>query len=197
MHYYVTSAPDGLVAEEFVRDADYVTLGLRGAVWSTDSPRWRSSASFCWGLRHDPDLRSRVTPADRDTAEDAFHRFGGGELPGEDALRAGFLEYEAIAAAPPLRLGAPVVPGGFHERRHYRVLFAGDGPATLPADDRTTGSDHFSWELRRVGRDIAWALDVTALLATANGNTVGPVIDELIATLHRQGLMPVTTERFA
>ncbi len=198
-------AVDGLLVEEFLRDDDHTTVALGGLVWTAADPRWLSSPSFSRTLRTDPDLLARVTPTDRAGAADAYRRLGGGDLPSGPDLRGRFRDHEPFATAAPLRLGPTRPPDGFHERRLYRVLFAKDldpgGLADLNASwPQTTvrqAADDFTWELRRVGRGIAWALDVTVLLAGPTDDTVGPVLRDLTATVRRHGLVPVTTERFA
>jgi hypothetical protein len=196
--YYLVGADEGVLVEEFVRDRDYSAVGLCGAFWASDEPRWRSASSFSRAVRTDSDLLARVVPTDRFGAEEAFQRLAGADLAAEPELRSHFLDYEPFATAPPLRLGPADPPDGFRERRVYRVLFAKD-----PRDDRgasghrTVGDDHFTWTLRRVGSGLGWALDVTVLLATDADDTVGPVLSDLTATLRRQGLIPVTTERFS
>jgi hypothetical protein len=85
------------------------------------------------------------------------------------------------------------------------VLFAKDLDAGRPAPlnaswqpaRRRIGADLVTWTLRRVGRGIAWGLDVTVLLATEDDAAVGPVLRDLTAAVRRQGLIPVTTERFS
>ncbi|MFG1833910.1 hypothetical protein [Micromonospora chersina] len=212
---------EGVLVEEFVRHHDHSTVGLHGTVWTRTEPRWLSAASFSRALRTDPDLLARVVPTDRSGAEAAYGRLGGGPLPAEAALRAGLLDYEPFATAAPLRLGPTHPPDGFSEKRVYRVLFAedlrADQLAALSASWQTTpdredadqlvsgmpagrwkaGDDLFTWNLRRVGRGIAWALDVTVLLATGADDQVGPVLQKLTVVVRRQGLVPMTTERFA
>ncbi|HEY0700103.1 MAG TPA: hypothetical protein VGD43_20135, partial [Micromonospora sp.] len=121
-----------------------------------------------------------------------------------------------------LRLGPDIAPDGFRERRVYRILVAGelDGarlaelrrlwrmePGGDPADPRTRvvgsarrrlGDDHYVWELRRIGGDVAWSVDLTVCLAGTDDTAVGLVLAELRAALRRQhGLIPVTVERFS
>jgi hypothetical protein len=195
---------EGLLVEEFVRDRDYSAAGLCGACWTPGEPRWRSAASFSRAVRTDRDLLARVVPAERAGAEVAFRQLADAELAPERELRAQFLDYEPFATAPPLRLGPADAPDGFRERRVYRVLFAKDPREDKdpregqgPSGHRTVGGDHFTWTLRRVGAGLGWGLDVTALLATDADDAVGPVLRDLTAALRREGLVPVTTERFA
>jgi hypothetical protein len=212
-YYLVRSRDvDGVLVEEFARARDHSTVGLYGAVWTLDAARWRSSAAFGRAMRSDPELLAGVTPVDRSAAEAVYRRLGGGTLPSEADLRARFVDFEPFATAPPLRLDPAGVPDGFHDRRVYRVLFAKTLDArqldelraawrVAPGGDaggsRQIGGDLFTWTLRRVGRGIAWALDVTVLLASTVDDTVGPVLHELTAALRERGLVPVTTERFA
>lgn len=195
LDYYLTN--NGVLIEEFARNPDYSARGLCGAVWTSDEPRWRGASSFSRAVRTDPELLIQLVPTDRAGAEAAFEELGGGELETEDGLRGHFLDYEPFNTAPPLRLRPAEVPDGFRERRVYRVLFARDpldGQCT--GGSRSVGDDHFSWTLRRIGAGLGWGLDVTVLLATDADGTVGPVVDELTGELRRQGLVPVTTERF-
>ncbi|MFI7606273.1 hypothetical protein ACIBTV_14215 [Micromonospora sp. NPDC049366] len=193
---------EALVVEEFVRAADWTTIGLRGAVWTPSEPAWWSDAAHHRALRADPGLRARVVPVDRAGAEATHRRLGGGPLPDEASLRARFDDEQAFPVAAPLRLGPVEVPDGFAERRVYRVLFAGEPPArrvpdvTATQGRRQVGEDRFDWTLRRVGRGLAWSLDLTVLLATAADRAVGPVLHELTSTVRLCGLVPVTTERF-
>ncbi|RZU76419.1 hypothetical protein EV384_5075 [Micromonospora kangleipakensis] len=213
--------PEGIVIEEFVRDRHCVTVGLHNAGWTPADGRWWSSASFSRGMRTDPELSGRVTPVGRGAAEAAYRRLGGGRLPAEAVLRSYFRDYEPFAVAPPLRLGPADAPDGFHEKRVYRVLFAKDlradqlanltavwrtpadgelaDPAAwgFPAGRLRVGGDLFAWNLRRIDRNLAWCLDLTASLATDADDAVGPVLHELTSVLRQQGLIPVTTERFA
>ncbi|MBM0278036.1 hypothetical protein [Micromonospora tarensis] len=171
------------------------------------------------GHPRDPELRARVVPTSRGEAEDVYRRLGGGRLPVEAVLRASFHDHHSIATAVPLRLGPAAAPDGFRERRVYRVLLAKDlredqvaslrtaWRTTDPADPGPSGSvagghlsrdgDHFTWDLRRVGRGLAWCLDLTALLRTETSAQVGPILYELTDAVRRHGLIPVTTERFS
>ena len=204
MDYYLLRG-HGVLVEEFVRAPDHSTLSLRGAMWTPGQGRWSAAGSFSRSLRADPEALAGVTPTDREGAEAAFHRLGGGPLPGEEALRAAFGDDAPFPSAAPLRLGPADAPEGFRERRVYRVLFAkdldADGLAALTAawgpTRRRVGDDLVSWTLRRVGGRIAWGLDVTVLLATDADDSVGPVLRELTAAVRRQGLVPLTTERFS
>jgi hypothetical protein len=186
---------DGLLVEEFIRGDDHVTLGLTGLLWTASARIWRDAATFGRDLRTDPALLDRVTPTDRAGAADAYRRLGGGDLPAESDLRG--TQVVLFATTPPFRLGRDVVPAGYRERRHYRVLFAKDLPGDPPdPGSRTVGADRFTWELRRVGARTAWALDVTVLLAGSD-DAVGPVLHDLTDAVRARGLVPVTTERFA
>ncbi|MGS2615972.1 hypothetical protein ACVCAH_15825 [Micromonospora sp. LZ34] len=210
-------AVEGIVVEEFVRNDDWSTSGLRTAGWTAADGHWWSSAAFSRGMRTDPELRERVTPVDRRVADAVHRRLGARHLPTGPVLRTHFRDHEVFATAAPLRLGPADPPAGCHERRVYRVLFAKDlpddrlaglaarwgrvagdaGAQGMPAGRLRRGADRFSWQLRRVGRTIAWCLDLTVLLATADDGTVGPVLRELTSAVREHGLIPVTTERFA
>ncbi|WP_051796914.1 hypothetical protein [Catenuloplanes japonicus] len=191
MDYYLLDGTTVLV-EEFARDRDHVTVGLRAAAWDRGSRRWVSCAAFSRALRGDPGLLARVTPVDRARAEAAH----GGPLPPEAELRAAFLDFAAAARSAPLRLGQDAPPEGFQEQRFYRVLFAKDAAAPYRGD-RRAGADVFSWELRRVAGGTAWALDLTALLADGDDTTVGTVLTDLTREARTHGLIPIATERFS
>jgi hypothetical protein len=104
-------------------------------------------------------------------------------------------DYEEFPSASTLILGDGTPLPGFREKRLYRVLFA-----RSPADPRAFGEleeegDSYRWQLRSIGNGVAWCLDVAAHLN--EGTTLGPVLDRLTDQMrHRQGLIPVTTERF-
>lgn len=199
LDYYLLRAGsdvDGVLVEEFVRGHDGSTVGLRGALWRRTGSGWVGSASFSRALRGDPELLAAVVPASRRGAEEAFARLGGGSLPDEGALRDGFVDYVRFATAAPLRLGPATAPDGFHERRLYRVLFAGASLGDGVAGRREVGGDRFTWTLRRVGNGLAWGLDVTVLLATSADDTVTPMLRELSTGVREKGLVPVMTERF-
>ncbi|MGK5739430.1 hypothetical protein [Micromonospora sp. URMC 103] len=219
-YYLILDASGGtaeaLVVEEFLRAPDWSTTGLDSAVW-TPSAGWGGSAAFSRGMRADPQLRARTLPVARDAADAAHRWLGGGPLPDERALRTRFQDRQAFPATAPLRLGVPQAPHGRHERRVYRVLFAGDLPPDrvarlaahwrpvgapppvdgMPAGRRRVDGDDHRWTLRRIGGGIAWCVDLTVDLATATDATVGPVLHELTTAVRLAGLIPATTERFA
>jgi hypothetical protein len=196
LDYYLLRAGsdvDGVLVEEFVRAADGSTVGLRGALWRRTG--WVGSSSFGLALRGDPELLAAVVPTSRGDAAAAFARLGAGELPDEAALR-GFVDYTPFATSAPLRLGPASAPDGFHERRLYRVLFAGGSPAGGTDGRLEVAGDLFTWTLRRVGNGLAWGLDVTVLLASSADDTVTPMLRELTTGVRGKGLVPVMTERF-
>ncbi|TDC37591.1 hypothetical protein E1211_09820 [Micromonospora sp. 15K316] len=221
-YYLLLDRPGGLhesaeaiVVEEFVRAPDWSTVGLRSTAW-TPGAGWRSSASFSRAMRGEPELRARVRPVPRDAADATHRRLGGGPLADETSLRAHFHDHQAFPTTAPLRLGTASAPPGCHERRMYRVLFAGEPapdrmaglaahwrPTVDPAADgapgghRRLGDDRFSWTVRRIGGGLAWALDLTAELARPADEAVGPIMQELTSAVRLAGLIPVTTERFA
>jgi hypothetical protein len=215
------SAPaDGIVVEEFVLADDHTAIGLDSAGWTAADGGWWSSAAFSRGMRMDPELRHRVVAVPRRDAEVVYRRLGGGELPGETALRSYFHDRESLGD-PPLLLNSPEVPDGFHDKRVYRVLFAGelglDRLAHLRAIWRMTLADNFadprarvvgtarlsvaddlfSWDLRRIGPGVAWCLDLTACLAGRSDVAVRPLLRELTTVMRYEGLIPVTIERFS
>ncbi|MET8359956.1 hypothetical protein [Micromonospora sp. NPDC005171] len=206
---------EGIVVEEFTRHHDFTTTGLDSAGWTPEAGWW-SSAALSRGMRIDPEVLARVVPSSRPEAEEVYRVLGGGQLPDESVLRTHFLDHQPIASAPPLRLGPAQPPAGFHERRVYRVLFAKDLRAEQVTSLRTAWStpaggtsasaasrrldkqgDQFTWDLRRVGHTLAWALDVTVLLSTEAAQAVGPTLTGLTNVLREHGLIPVTTERFS
>jgi hypothetical protein len=67
----------------------------------------------------------------------------------------------------------------------------------MPSGKGRAGDHLFTWNLRRVGRGIAWGLDVTVLLRGGNHDVAGAVLRKLTADVRERGLIPVTTERFA
>ncbi|MFI6233525.1 hypothetical protein ACIBD9_08195 [Micromonospora sp. NPDC050784] len=206
---------EGIVVEEFTRHHDFTTTGLDSAGWTPETGWW-SSAALSRGMRSDPEVLARVVPTSRREAENVYRALGGEQLPDESMLRTHFLDRQPIATAPPLRLGPAEPPAGFNERRVYRVLFAKDlraeqvaslrtlwrtpagGTGTSAASGRRdTGADQITWDLRRVGHHLAWALDVTVLLRTDAAETAGSTLIDLTDVLREHGLIPVTTERFS
>ncbi|MEU8422396.1 hypothetical protein AB0C15_16135 [Micromonospora sp. NPDC048835] len=206
---------EGILVEEFTRHHDFTTTGLDSAAW-TPAVGWWSAAALSRGMRTDPEVLARVLPASRQRAEAVYRALGGGQLPGETVLRTHFRDHQPIATTAPLRLGPAHPPAGFHERRVYRVLFVKDldaeqmtslrtawrTPADCPSGSaasgrRDTGTEQITWELRRVGRHLAWGLDLTALLSTDATEAVGSTLAELTTVLRGHGLIPVTTERFS
>ncbi|MEV6349284.1 hypothetical protein [Actinoplanes sp. NPDC051851] len=190
-YYLVGDGTDGVLVEEFVYGDDHSAVGLCGTIWRPGQRHWQGAASFSRALRTDPVLLARVAPVGRDRAGEVFHRLSGARLPDEAALRSGYFDYEPFPAVAPLRLGL--------SDRTYRVLFAKDLTASGAglSGRLRVGGDVFDWEVRRVGLGIAWALDVTVELgADADGN-VRLVLSELTEIMRRQGLIPITTERFA
>lgn len=215
MDYYLL-AGDVILVEEFAYGEDHVTVGLGGAMWTAGDGAWRATGSFGRILRTDHDLLPMITPMRRDRAERIFRRLDGGALPSEMELRSRFGEWVQLAYAAPLRLGPDETPAGFSEKRMYRVLFAREPRAAqlaelsaawqgttrsgLPSGKGRAGAHLFTWNLRRVGRGIAWGLDVTMLLGGPNGESAeiaGRVLRKLTADVRERGLIPVTTERFA
>ncbi|MGC4757314.1 hypothetical protein [Micromonospora trifolii] len=206
---------DGIVIEEFTRHHDFTTTGLDSAGW-TPKAGWCSSAALSRGMRADPEVLARVVPTSRREAETVYRALGGEQLPDEWVLRTRFLDHQPIATAPPLRLGPAQAPAGFHERRVYCVLFAGDlraeqvaslrtawrtpagGTSTAAASGRLDrGADQITWDLRRVGGSLGWGLDVTVLLSTDAAEAVGSTLTDLTNVLREHCLIPVTTERFS
>jgi hypothetical protein len=220
----VEVSPEGIVVEEFVLAEDFSAVGLHSTAWTPvpgPADDWWGSAALSRGMRVDPALRARVIPVGRDDAGAAYRRLGGGELPDEPTLRTRFDHYEPLAESAPLRLGSGDVPDGFADRRVYRILFAKELDTgrlsdlmarwgMAPADDRSAAAarvvgtasrricgDVFTWDLRRIGAAIAWCVDLTAHLVDGSADRIGPVLRELRTDARRQGLIPVTVERFS
>jgi hypothetical protein len=213
--------PIGLVVEEFSFAEDYATVGLDSAGWTIADDRWWSSAQFSRDMRMDPQVRARVYPVHRREAEVAFHRLGAGRLPEESTLRAYFRDPVPLTASAPLRLDNRQVPYGFRDMRTYRILFANEltetgmanlralwklNPVENPIGRRShvVGATHlrvgrhvFTWELRWIGRGVAWCVDVTVYLAGGPDHVVGMLLRELTTAARQQGLIPVTVERFS
>ncbi|MEV6525407.1 hypothetical protein AB0M43_25975 [Longispora sp. NPDC051575] len=215
-YYLLGRGPGGLLVEEFVTAPDHTVLAIDSAGWTGSDPGWWSTAEFCRRMRVDRELRAQVRPVSRAGAETAFRRLSGGPLPGEAELRAEFRDRHDLAVTAPLALGPAGPPAGYHSRRMYRLLFAGElGPAavaglaagwglTATSDARVLGvarrdlaGDRVSWELRRVGAAHAWAVDVTALLIGPADSTIGPLLHGLRAEARFAGLVPALVERFA
>ncbi|MBX6385735.1 MAG: hypothetical protein IRZ07_22640 [Microbispora sp.] len=217
-YYLIMSGTDaeGIVVEEFTLTGDFRTVGLNTAGWTAADGVWWSSAAFGRALREDPELRARARAVSRSEAEAAYRDLGGGELPGDDGLRARFHDCQPLPDSPPLRLGPPSVPEGFHDTRVYRVLFAGEPQlprlaaivtlAEQAEDPRTrivgtgeqrVGFDAFTWEVRRIGPGVACCIDVTAHLGTASDHALGPLLRRLTTAMRYAGPIPVTIERFS
>jgi hypothetical protein len=213
--------PRGLLVEEFVLRADYSSAGRDSAGWTPAGEGWWSSAAFSREIRVDPRLGDRVAVVGRVDATEAFRKLGGGELPDEPALRTFFHDRELAPAAAPLRLSAERAPAGFRERRVYSIVFAKSldlagweavwaawrlAPVDDPADPqarvvgraRLDAAGHaFSWDLRRLGPGLGWCVDVTAHLGAAPTAALGALLRDLRLAMRRQGLIPITVERFA
>ncbi|MFC4589123.1 hypothetical protein [Sphaerisporangium corydalis] len=207
----------GLLVEEFVLCDDFTAAGIDGAEWTPQAGDWRGSPELSRGIRADPLLRERVAVVSRREAGDAYTMLGGSPLPSERSIRARFDDRQPLPAASPLDLGT----SGGSETRRYRVLFAGEfgehglanvGPALRlrpvgdPADPDSRvigtatadfGGHTFTWDLRRIGRGIAWCLDVTVHLGTGPATAVGRLLSHHRRAIREQGLIPVTIERFA
>ncbi len=212
---------DGIVVEEFVLAEDFSAVGLDSAGWTPGSGGWFSSASVSRSMRADPDLRARVVATGRQEAQTAYRQLGGGALPDEETLRTYFLDRVPLVTSAPLRLRPGHAADGYQDTRVYRILFAGDlrpdGLANLQAAWRMrisdgaadpgarvigtaalrVADDAFAWDLRRVGPGVAWCLDLTADLGGSSGDAVGPLLRGLTTVMRRQGLVPVTVERFS
>ncbi|WP_169949392.1 hypothetical protein [Microbispora sp. H11081] len=219
LDYYLImsgTGAEGVVVEEFALAGDFRTIGLDTAGWTAADGVWWSSAAFGRAMREDPDLRARVRAVSRREAEDGYRDLGGGDLPGEAGLRAMFHDCLPLPDSPPLRLGPPGVPAGFHDTRVYRLLFAGEPnlsrlaeAVTLVAeagDPRTrvvgtgvlhTASDVFTWNVRRIGPGAAWSVDLTAHLGTTSDEALGPLLRRLTTIMRQAGAVPVTVERFS
>ncbi|WP_084517033.1 hypothetical protein [Microtetraspora niveoalba] len=216
-----SARPDGIRVEEFLLADDHTAVGLAGAVWTAADREWWSSAEFGRAMRADPGLRARVVPVAREDADAAHRGLGAGELPGETTLRTRFRDTASLPGSPPLLLTPPEIPEGFHEKRLYRILFAGEPrPERLAplarvwgieltadaADPRArvlgtarsqVAGDVFTWELRRIGPGAASCVDLTACLGDPPSGALGPLLRELRTAMRRERLIPVTIERFS
>ncbi|GAA3820053.1 hypothetical protein GCM10022226_45560 [Sphaerisporangium flaviroseum] len=211
-----SAQPDGIVVEQFMLADDHTATGLATTVWTAADGGWRSSAAFSRAIRSDPRLRARIVPVRRGDAETAYRRLGEGALPDETTLRTYFLEHASLPGSPPLLLTPPEVPEGFHEKRVYRILFAGHlrkdrlaylhqvlGMTLAGPQARVLGTGHlrvagdaFTWELCQIGGGMASCVDLTAYLGDPPGDTVGALLRELMTIMRYEGLIPVTIERF-
>ncbi|WP_139135675.1 hypothetical protein [Micromonospora yangpuensis] len=213
-------APDGILVEEFVLDREHCAVRLDSAGWTAGERRWWRAAAFSRAVRSDPAVRARVVPVDRDEAAAVLRLFGGADLPDERTLRGYFRDGTPLRTAAPLRLGGEVT-AGFHDTRVHRILFANDltppgladlrarWPLTVTGDladplarvigtaELRVGDDAFRWELRRIGTVSAWCVDLTSDLAGPHDDALRPMLRQLTTAMRRQGLIPVTIERFA
>ncbi len=175
LDYYVVMEGGGraaaVVVEEFVLAGDHTAAGLASATWTAGG--W--SPSLSRRMRSDPVLLARAAYATRAGAAEAFRVLGGGELPDEAGLRRRLHDYEPLNSAPPLRLGLTEAP-------YYRILFAGE-PTDAAAHP----------QLRRIGNGLAWCVDIAA----PEGASVAPQLRAARDTMRRNGLIPVTIERFS
>ncbi|MEU4593876.1 hypothetical protein [Micromonospora aurantiaca (nom. illeg.)] len=223
LHYYVVydgvGAPEGLLVEEFLLAADHSSAGLVSGGWTRPEGRWHEASATSRRLRVDAALRKRVTPVGRSAAAALYRDLCGEDLPDEGALRECFGTPPAPPPSP-LRLNDSGPRPGFRETRVYRILFAGelspDGLAALseawqmpitgdPADPETrilgavrrqVSGDAFRWDLLRVAAGAAWALDVTCDLLGERDEAAGVLLHGLTTQVRRQGMVPVTVDRF-
>lgn len=205
---YYTTAPDGLLVEEFVLGPDHAAVGLRSAAWTAADRQWWDASAYSRGVRVDATLLGQVRAITRRGAQELYQRLGGGDLPDEATLRMYCAGVQPLGSAPLFLSTGPA--------RIYRVLFANElspesraqlrvaWDMTMPDDPRVLGStrmalgdDVFAWDLRRIGLGAAWCLDVTVTLAGIRDDAIRPVLRELTGVLRGHGLIPVTLERFA
>jgi hypothetical protein len=211
------AAPEAILVEEFLLYDDYTAAGIDSAGWARGAGGWRGSPVASRKIRADAGLRARVAPVPRAEAAAAYARLGGGALPDEAEIRGFFHERQPLPAAAPLDLCSTGAAG----ERRYRILFAGDlderglaevgtalrlEPAADPADPlarvigtaaASAGGHTFTWELRRIGPGIAWCLDVIVRLGAGSASVIGTLLRHHRQAMRRQGLIPVTVERFA
>ncbi|SCE99925.1 hypothetical protein [Micromonospora mirobrigensis] len=215
LDYYLLHAdadhnrPTGLLVEEFVLADDLSAARLRSAGWTPADGGWWSSAAFARAVRTDARLRDRLAAVDRSAAAALHERLGGGPLPDEAALRHRFREDVPLGSGAPLRLKpGPVV---------HRVLFAGNPDerrldrlgAVLRMNTRSDRGEpgvrgtgrlrvndtNVRWQLRRVGGDVAWCIDVTA--EPADPHSLRWMLRQLVDVARRHGLVPATVDRLA
>ncbi|MFU8874543.1 hypothetical protein [Micromonospora sp. SL4-19] len=216
LDYYLLHGADeiqatGLLIEEFVLADDLSAARLRSAGWTPADGGWWSSATFARAIRSDRHVRARLTAVDRLDAETTYRGLGGGTLPDEETLRGHFHDDAELASGAPLRLGTgPDV---------HRVLFAGeldsrqtahlcallrldDAPGPEGTRPGVVGSGrlrvdetNFRWDLRRVGGDIAWCIDVTS--EPAGGDALRWLLRQFVGVARRHGLVPATIDRLS
>ncbi|GAA1390066.1 hypothetical protein [Catellatospora chokoriensis] len=224
LDYYLLAAdesarPEAVVVEELVLRDDGTAIGIDNVTWTATGGSWQCTPALSRDLRADERLRARVRAVDAGTAETALRSLGGGDLPEETWLRARFADFLPLPSAPLLRLGPAQAPPGFRDRRVYRILFAGDldrhglqclrlwwrlepvEPAADPSGRlvgrarREVDGHELSWELRRVGPGLGWAVDLTACLRDGPAGAVPALLRDLRQLARAHGLIPVAVER--
>ncbi|WP_144119054.1 hypothetical protein [Catellatospora sichuanensis] len=224
LDYYLLAAddsarPEAVVVEDMVLRDDGTAIGIDNVTWTATERSWRCTPALSRDLRADELVRARVRAVDGDAAQAALRLLGGDALPDEPWLRARFGDFLPLPSAPLLRLGPAQAPPGFRDRHVYRILFAGEldrhGLQCLrlwwrlepvePAEDpsgRLVGRAHrevdgheLSWELRRVGPGLGWAVDLTACLRDGPAAAVPALLRDLRQLARAHGLIPVTVER--
>ncbi|WP_155371486.1 hypothetical protein [Catellatospora vulcania] len=224
LDYYVLAAdeparPEAVIVEELVLRDDGTAIGIDNLSWTKTVRSWLCTPALSRDLRTDEGLRARVRAVDRGAAQTALRQLSGGELPDETWLRARFGDFLPLPSAPVLRLGPAQAPPGFRDRHVYRILFAGEldrpglqclrlwwrlEPVETEADPsgrlvgrarREVDGHELSWELRRVGPGLGWAVDLTACLRDGPAGAVPALLCDLRQLARAHGLIPVTVER--